>query len=108
MTSCLPFDPEKSRRETLRWVMLLAINAARPMGIGEILLLDVVRQVMECSIREIRLELGYLAERDLLRIEDEGLPQWHAKLTRKGIDVVEYTSPCGQGIARPVKYWCGQ
>ncbi len=104
--SALPFDPEKSRRETLRWLILLTLNAARPLGAGETLLLDTVRQViLDCTPRELRTELDYLAERELLRIEGRDCRQWRTKLTRYGTDVAEYTVDCDPGIARPPKYW---
>lgn len=104
--TALPFDPEKSHRETLRWLILLTLNAARPLGAGETLLLDTVRQgVPDCTHRDLRNELDYLAERELLHLESRDSPQWRAKLTRHGTDVAEYTVPCEPGIARPPKYW---
>lgn len=102
----LPFDPEKSQRETLRWLILLALNAARPLGAGETLILDTVRQVIvNCTVRDLRNELDYLMERELIHLDGREGPQWRAKLTRIGVDVVEYTAPCDPGIARPGKYW---
>lgn len=101
-----PFDAEKSHRETLRWVILLALNAARPLGAGEILIIGAVRQAIpDVTARELRNELDYLAERDLIRLEGRDSPQWRAKLTRYGVDVAEYTVDCEPGIARPPKYW---
>jgi len=35
----------------------------------------------------------------------EASPAWFGKLTREGVDVVEYTVLCDPGIARPRKYW---
>jgi len=102
----LPFDPEKSHRETLRWLILLTLNAARPLGAGELLLLNTVRQAIpDSTARALRLELDYLAERDLIHLEGRNTPQWRAKLTRYGTDVAEYTLECDPGIARPQKYW---
>lgn len=102
----LPFDPEKSQRETLRWLILLTLNAARPLGAGETLILDTVRQVIvNCTVRDLRNELDYLMERELIHLDGREGPQWRAKLTRIGVDVVEYTAPCDPGIARPGKYW---
>lgn len=104
--TAFPLDLEKSHRETLRWLILLTLNAARPLGAGETLLLDTVRQgVPDCTLRALRLELDYLMERELLHLEARDAPQWRAKLTRTGIDVVEYAAPCDPGIARPPKYW---
>lgn len=101
-----PFDAEKSHRETLRWVILLALNAARPLGAGEILIIGAVRQAIpDVTARELRNELDYLAERDLIHLDGRDSPQWRAKLTRYGVDVTEYTVDCEPGIARPPKYW---
>lgn len=106
--TALPFDPEKSRRETLRWLILLTLNAARPLGAGETLLIDTVRQAIpDGTPRELRNELDYLAERALVHLTGRDSPQWRAKLTRDGIDVAEYTAPCEPGIARPPRYWGG-
>lgn len=102
----VPFDAEKSRRETLRWVTMLALNAARPLGAGELLVIGAVRQVIpDATPRELRNELDYLAERDLIHLDGRDGPQWRAKLTRYGVDLAEYTVPCEPGIARPPKYW---
>ena len=49
--------------------------------------------------------MEYLQGRQLLDIEGEDSDVWFAKLTRAGIDVVEYTVPVEPGIARPRKYW---
>lgn len=104
--TALPFDPDKSHRETLRWLILLILNAARPLGAGETLMLDTVHQAIpDATLRDLRLELDYLAERDLIHLEGRNTPQWRAKLTRYGTDVVEYTVDCDPGIARPAKYW---
>lgn len=104
--TALPFDSEKSHRETLRWLILLTLNAARPLGAGELLLLDTVRQgIPDCTPHELRNELDYLMERELIRLDGRDGPQWRAKLTRIGVDVTEYTAPCDPGIARPAKYW---
>jgi hypothetical protein len=54
---------------------------------------------------ELRRELDYLEERELLEISGRDSVQWNAKLTRVGVDLVEYTIPCEPGIARPQKYW---
>lgn len=99
-------DAEKSHRETLRWLILLSLNAARPLGAGEALILSAARQAIpDATPRELRAELDYLAERELIHLEGRDSPQWRAKLTRAGIDVAEYTVPCEPGIGRPAKYW---
>jgi hypothetical protein len=99
-------DFEKSRREAVRWLILLTLNAARPVGANELIVVDCVRQAQpNVTPREVRMEMDYLAERGLLEITCRDCPAWFGKLTRAGIDVVEYTVDCDPGIARPPKYW---
>lgn len=100
----LPFDPDKQRRETLRWTILMSLNVARPIGAGELLLQSFARAaVPDVTQREIRLELDYLLERELIHLEGRDSPQWRAKLTRYGVDIAEYTVDCEPGIDRPQK-----
>ena len=68
---------EKNKREHVRWLILLTLDHARPIGAAE-------------SLVELR-------GRDTAR--------WHAKLTSEGVDFVEYTTGAINGIARPEKYW---
>lgn len=97
---------EKQRREQLRWLMLSALDAARPLGANEHLVLSVVRElIQDLTPRELRRELDYLEERGLVKLAQKDTPAWHAELTRDGIDVTEYTVECDPGIARPPKYW---
>jgi len=96
---------EKSRREELRWMLLLALNAAQPVGTAEtILLKSIVPVIPDITSMEIRRALDYLAERDLVSVTREDTPVWFAKINNHGIDVVEYTVECHPGIARP-KRW---
>lgn len=97
---------EKQRREQVRWLMLSALDAARPLGANEHLILSVVRELIaDLTPRELRRELDYLEGRGLVQLAHQDAPIWHAELTRAGIDVVEYTCDCDAGIARPPKYW---
>jgi hypothetical protein len=100
-------DLEKARRENLRWLILLCLNAAQPVGTSEqIIYTSVYPMLPDLTMLELRRNLDYLAERDLITISGrETQPQWFCKLDRHGIDVVEYTVECEQGIARPKKYW---
>lgn len=99
-------DPEKARRENLRWYILLTLNSARPLGTSEAVVLSTIQGIVpDCTMRELRNELDYLAHRELVAIKGVDGPCWHADLTRDGIDVVEYTVDCQPGIARPKKYW---
>lgn len=101
-------DFEKSSRETLRWLILATLNAARPLGAAEPLILSAISGVPHrVTALELRRELGYLEERGLVSIlpASKESPAWHGKLTRDGVDVAEYTVSCDAGIARPRKYW---
>ena len=97
----------KRRREQLRWLILSTLNAARPIGATESLVMDCVDGVLKSVTRdELRRELDYLESRKLIAVRrDDTRPRWEAKLTRHGADVAEYTVPCEPGIARPTKYW---
>ena len=100
-------DLDKARREYLRWLILQALNSARPVGASECVIHMAIRSVMpDLTQRELRVNLDYLEERELILITGrETQPEWFCKLDRFGVDVVEYTVDCDAGIARPKKYW---
>ena len=100
-------DLEKARRENLRWLILLALNSAQPVGTSEKVVLSAITPMLpDLTPLELRRNLDYLAERNLVTITGrDSQPQWFCKLDRYGIDVVEYTVACEPGIARPAKYW---
>jgi hypothetical protein len=102
----MSIDMEKAQRETLRWIILQALNAARPIGTSEAIVLSAVQAVpLQATLVELRRELGYLEDRKLVAVTGKDTPCWHASLTHHGIDVVEYTVDCHPGIARPPKWW---
>ncbi|RRV28612.1 hypothetical protein EGJ23_04325 [Pseudomonas sp. o96-267] len=99
-------DQAKVRRESLRWLILLTLNNARPVGAYEMPILSVAQcEYPDATPLEIRRELDYLADRDLVKLKKEPSGRWFADLTRYGTDIAEYTIDCEPGIARPVKYW---
>lgn len=99
-------DIEKQKREQLRWLILITLNSARPIGANEGLILNVVSDIQGgVTPLELRRELDYLADRELVELTNKNSPVWHAELMRYGVDVVEYTVDCDPGIARPRKYW---
>lgn len=98
-------DMDKARRETNRWLILQCLDCARPLGAAESLLLSALADTVQITQLELRRELDYLEDRKLIELSGLDGPQWHSKLTRAGVDVVEYTVPCEPGIARPQKYW---
>lgn len=99
-------DPNKVRRETMRWNILLVLNNARPVGAYEELVLATMQGMFpDASALEVRRELDYLADRELIDLRKEPSGRWFADLIRYGVDVVEYTVDCDPGIGRPAKYW---
>ena len=106
-SSTMAIDIEKSQREYLRWMIMVVLNAGRPVGAAESMILSSILAIpMVVTQREIRRELDYLENRKLVELEGRGTrPQWHARLTHHGVDLVEYTTDCLPGIARPNKWW---
>ncbi|WP_413206731.1 hypothetical protein [Rhodospirillum sp. A1_3_36] len=99
-------DPAKARREYLRWLIILTLNNARPIGAYEGPVLTVAQaEFPDATALELRKELDYLADRKLVDLRKEPTGRWFAELTRYGVDLAEYTIDCAPGIARPAKYW---
>jgi hypothetical protein len=92
----------KTRREQIRWFLLVTLNVARPAGCHTHMLLNVIHVTYpDATHQEVRRELDYLEERQLVKIDCDPMDQWFAELTRTGMDVVDYTIDCQPGIARP-------
>lgn len=99
-------DQTKARREHLRWLILLTLNNARPIGAYEGPILSVAQsEYPDATALELRRELDYLHDRKLLDVQRRPDGRWFAELTRYGVDVAEYTVDCEPGVARPEKYW---
>lgn len=102
-------DLVKAKREQLRWLILKALDAGRPLPVHQDLILSVAQAVhADANLTEIRRELDYLEKRELVSIRRDPAGTagpWKAELDRFGIEVVEYTVECDAGIARPPKYW---
>jgi hypothetical protein len=99
-------DHARLRRESLRWLILLTLNNARPIGAFEGLVLSVAQsEYPDATALELRRELDYLGVRNLIRLDKQPSGKWFADLTRHGTDVAEYTVDCEPGVARPAKYW---
>lgn len=97
---------EKNKREHVRWLILLTLDHARPIGAAESLILTTIQSVpMQLTALELRREMDYLAGRDLVELRGRDTARWHAKLTSEGVDFVEYTTGAINGVARPEKYW---
>ncbi len=99
-------DHTRLRREAMRWLILLTLNNARPIGAFEGLILSVAQsEYPDATALELRREMDYLDDRKLVKLDKQPSGRWHAELTRHGVDVAEYTVDCEPGIARPAKYW---
>ena len=99
-------DQARIRREALRWLILLTLNNARPVGAFEGPILSVAQsEYPDATPLELRREIDYLHDRELVRVEKQPSGRWFADLTRFGTDVAENTIDCEPGIARPAKYW---
>ncbi|MGO1072311.1 hypothetical protein [Lysobacter sp. CA199] len=99
-------DQERIRREYMRWLILLALNHARPYGTVESVLVATLQAVyQDATGLEVRQHLDYLSDRDLVDLDKRPSGTWAADLTSKGTDIAEYTIDCEPGIARPQKYW---
>lgn len=95
-------DMEKTRREDMRWHLLSAVNLSRPVGIYTEPLLAIVRAVYpDATHQEVRVQLDYLEEREMVRISKDPLDRWMVDLTRTGIDFVEYNIDAQPGVSRP-------
>jgi hypothetical protein len=99
-------DLAKVRRESIRWMILLTLNNASPVGAFESIVLSVVRAEYPDATRdEVRKNLDYLEKRDLIAVKKNPDGRWFCELERYGVDVVEYTVDVEPGIARPEKYF---
>ena len=97
-------DIVKRRREHIRWILLRALDNARPEGTNEsVLLMTIQGLYADATQREIRRELDYLGDRRVISIQNQHTGLWHAELARYGVDIVEYTVECEPGIARPAR-----
>lgn len=100
----LNIDLAKARRESIRWLILRALDYGRPMPVHEAMLLSITQAIYSDSTpHELRREMDYLADRDLIKIDRKPDGVWWADMTRYGVDVAEYTIECEPGIARPRK-----
>ena len=94
---------QRARREAMRWYLLQAVHVSRPYGMYTEPLLAVVQAVYpDATHREVRVQLDYLEDRGLTTIRRDAMDRWMCDLTREGVDLVEYTTDCEPGIARPV------
>lgn len=99
---------QKLRREAIRWHLLQIADVSRPRGVYTEAMLTIIQSVYpDATESELRRNLDYLEERELVRIQKDPTDRWFVDLTRVGIEVVEYTIDCEPGIARPLMHRSG-
>jgi hypothetical protein len=99
-------DLEQKQREEARWRILRVLDAGRPIAVSENIVWRVLHDIrLPMSISSVRREIDYVRNLALVDVEGEDTETWFAKLTAKGVDVVEYTIVAPAGVARPRKYW---
>ncbi len=82
------------------------VDAGRPVAVSEQIVWRVLSDIkIGFSLNQLRRELSYLRDSALIEIEGEASETWFAKLTARGVDVVEYNAASPTGVARPKKYW---
>lgn len=92
---------ERAKRQEARWRILLILDASRPQGCSETVILRIIGDMgLIDSPRELRKELEYLRDRSLILI-DQNAYTWTAELTADGVDVVQYEVEAPAGIDRP-------
>ncbi len=93
---------EQIQRRDMRWRILRILYFAVPLGTTSrviwLALTDMEYQILQAAVYR---ELDYLEGLGLVEILNRGKSQWSAKLSSAGVDVVEYTTSCPAGIARP-------
>lgn len=95
-------DLERATREEARWRILRGLDAGRPYPVAETILLRLLGDInLPATAHSVRRELDYLEERGLIEVMHREDAVWSARLTRDGVDVVEYTVACEPGVARP-------
>lgn len=93
---------QRQRREFMRWILLLTMELSRPAPATLSMLHGVVMgEYPDATDLEVRRELDYLQERDLVEVKVDPIGQLRASLQRHGIDIAQYTVDCEPGIARP-------
>lgn len=93
-------DLNRHRREGLRADILLILNVARPTGASETLILRTLGDSYDdVGPNELRRELDYLEDKELVKITQRERTTWKAELTSSGVDVVEGARSTPAGIS---------
>ena len=80
----MQIDHARLRREAIRWLILLTLNNARPVGAFESLVLSVAQsEYPDATALELRRELDYLHGRELVRVDKQPSGKWFADLSAR-------------------------
>ena len=93
---------DSARHQTVRYLLLMTLNTARPAPAQAYMLRSVVAAVFpDVTDLEVLRELDYLKSRDLISSQTTPMGQTFAKIERYGIDVIERSVECDPGITLP-------
>ena len=96
---------EQAQRGEVRWRILQTLNVGRPLGVSEQVILNVLADSsLRVTVLDVRRELDYLRDRNLVTISGEERGVWLAELNADGVDVVEYTTEAPSGVSRPRRW----
>jgi hypothetical protein len=94
----------ENRSETIRWLILLTISNACPAGTNENALLLVIKsQHPDADRAEMRSNLDYLVQNQLILLDASSTGPWFCMMRNEGMRFVYYATDVLPGIARPVK-----
>ncbi len=97
-------DLEKPRREAARLLILRILNAGRPIGASEAIVLRILEDFhFDYTVEDVRREFDYLQSLGLAEAGQDDLVGWWARLTAQGVAVLEHNAPAPAGIAQPRK-----
>ena len=92
----------RAKREAMRANILMVLYTAHPYAATEQTILLTLRDAGEEQLvqDELRRDLEYLSEKELIRVHDKERNAWRCELTAYGIDVVEGAKKTPPGIAK--------
>lgn len=101
-------------RTLLRWRILSMLYELRLTMSSSELLFNMLRTEFSASREDVKAELTYLESLKLVAVERSHHGAWCAQLRWRGTDLVEGTTACPDGIARPEQdaipasrqHWC--
>lgn len=97
-------DMARAERESLRWILLLALSIARPVACNETVLLITAHDAgIRATQSMVRQELDYLKGKGFVSLNTSDA-FWLANITPDGLDIVDHRAECPKGIARPPRW----